>query len=50
MVITFGLVGIYAGPYIALTKVNAYHALKGNAPTAQVYDAPASESEIPNNE
>lgn len=50
MVITFGLVGIYAGPYIALTKVNAYHALKGNAPTAQVYDAPAAKSEIPNNE
>lgn len=50
MVITFGLAGIYAGPYIALTKVNAYHALKGNVPTAQVYDAPAAESEIPNNE
>lgn len=41
--ITFGLVGIYAGPYMALTKVNAYHALKGNAPTAQIYDAPAEE-------
>ena len=36
MVITFGVVGIFAGPYIALTKEKAYHALKGNPTTAKV--------------
>lgn len=48
--VTFGIAGVYVYPYMSLAKVNAYHALKGLTPTAQVYDAPAAESEIPNNE